>query len=720
MSAPTICGSYIGVEMKSSADSKLPADRADSHLSQPLNWRLIAIVSVVFALGVGLRVFDIEADAPAFFADGSQDFTTDGGYLTLFAKNEVQFGQWSLFGYEHWQAFKTSLITGVAFAMYKFAGVSVASGAGTGVLLNCLALAMFLWGIVRRLSARYAIAAAVLLACNFVLILYGRFPFSENALLFGAGALFLTLMSFPDTKSSAAILGLLVSAIAFFCKAFGLLLLAAPIAWWITERSDNKWSLIAICVATTAGSIVALSYLFHGSFELASFLWTHGTEGHGWPHGLELPWGPFENLISYARTGLHKYTPILSVGGYIALLWSIFYREPDCRFRKPLVFALAWIVIWILVLSIFNYRPLRYQFVLVIPLVIVVTHWIARVDTMVRRSSGIRSWQIALALVLNWYVVYHAVTPFGIDSLSLGAYQRWVWYVLPVAVVLTGLQSLYFTKKAVTVSPKLAWAVGLVIVLGSIVTDTRLYYNWYSMRTYGIRDANHDMATLLGPGAVVSGQIGPAITCGNSVRAFPLFIKLPFSENEPLLRQYPVTHLAVPINLWRTLKKDNPQLATVPVVARFWIRDNINYLVPVWDLFGNPEAKKYRPTEFEIAARLMTTGGHVPPDSLIRNFLKSHPGNRNAMIYLYHWLAHAGKMSECAPIVETLTRDYPTDFVVNLLAAIYYRTMSGLTGDQSQLTTAAQYLETAVRYNPRNAEVLRKMYTTSSPDMFEI
>ena len=67
MSAPTICGSYIGVEMKSSADSKLPTDRADSHLSQPLNWRLIAIVSVVFALGVGLRVFDIEADAPAFF-----------------------------------------------------------------------------------------------------------------------------------------------------------------------------------------------------------------------------------------------------------------------------------------------------------------------------------------------------------------------------------------------------------------------------------------------------------------------------------------------------------------------------------------------------------------------------------------------------------------------------------------------------------------------------
>ncbi len=715
-----MCHTYIGNDMNGSPDSNRAKEPTTTDSPRTFSWRLLAIVGVVFAFGVGLRIFDIEADAPAFFADGSQDFTTDGGYLTLFAKNEVQFGQWSLFGYEHWQAFKTSLITGVAFVMYKLSGISVASGAMTGVLLSCLGLAMFLWGLVRRLSAKYVIAASVLLACNFVLILYGRFPFSENALLFGAGLLFIAMLSLPDTRTSAVILGLLISAIAFFCKAFGLLLLAAPISWWICERSEIKWSLIATCVGTSALSVLGLSYLFHGTFELASFLWTHGTEGHGWPHGLELPLGPFENLISYARTGLHKYTPVLSVGGYIALLWSIFYREPDSRYRKPLVFALAWIAVWILVLSVFNYRPLRYQFVLLIPIVMVVTIWIARAGTMERRSTGIRWWQIALTLLLNWYFVYHAVTPFGIDSLSLRAYQRWVWYVLPVAVVLTGLLSLYFRKKVVTVSPKLAWAVGLVIVLGSIVTDARLYYNWYSMRTYGIRDANHDLATLLGPGAVVSGQIGPAITSGNSVRAFPLFIKLPLSENEPFLAQYPVTHLAIPINLWRTLKKDNPKLANVPVVGRFWIRDNINYLVPVWDLFGNPEAMKYQPTEFEIAARLMTTGGNVPPDSLIRNFLKMHPDNRNAMIYLYHWLAHAGKMSECAPIVETLTRDYPTDFVVNLLAAIYYRTMSGLTGDQSQLSVAAQYLETAVRYNPRNAEVLRKMYTTSTPDMFEI
>jgi predicted Zn-dependent protease len=116
----------------------------------------------------------------------------------------------------------------------------------------------------------------------------------------------------------------------------------------------------------------------------------------------------------------------------------------------------------------------------------------------------------------------------------------------------------------------------------------------------------------------------------------------------------------------------------------------------------------------------MTTGGTIPPDSLIREFLKTHPDNRTAMVYLYHWLAHIGKIDECGPLVERLVSLYPTDFSVNLLAAIYYRTISGLSGDQSLLSKAAEYLDRAVRYNPVNEEVLRQMYLKSTPDMMTI
>jgi hypothetical protein len=703
------------------AEAKDRSETESGDVARPAisNWRVILVIALILAAGVGLRLYDPEADAPAFFADGSQDFTTDGGYLTLFAKNKVDFGQWDLFEYTHWETFKVSVISAVGLIAYTMLGVSVGTGTVIGVLLGAVGLFLFLLVLARRLSPYTTTIATLLLSLNFVLILYNRFPFSENALLVGAGIYLFVMLQLPDKPISAIAAGLLVAFIAFFTKAFGLLLIIPPIVWWLSQNTDGKWRLSLTAIATACISLVALSYLIHGKFELVSFLWTHGTEGHGFPHGLELPFGPFENLFSFARTGLHKYTPFLSIGCGFALLWSIFYREPDAQLRKLQNYSWSWLIGWIVVLSVFNYRPLRYQYVLVVPIVILVTHWLGRAPAMVRRHSTVRWWQAPSVLALGWYFVYHAVTPFAIDSLSLRAYYRWVWYLLPVGFALTGVVLLLF-RRPVSVSPVFVRMAAFIVVIGSLAVDGYLYYDWYSKRTYGIRDANRDLAGILGPDAVVSGQVGPAVTCGNDLRAFPLFIKLPFEENLPLLREYPITHLAVPVNLWRNLKKSEPIFDSVPVVARFWIRDNINYVVPVYNLFGNETAMKYQPTDFEKAARVMAFGGNRPPDSLMRRTLQSQPDNRTALIYLYHWLAHTGRISECAPIVDTLLENYPTDFVVNLLAAIYYRTMSGLTGDQTTLSTAARYLELAVRYNPRSEEVLRNKYNTSTADMFII
>ncbi len=711
--APTSLAYISGSVKPKENDSDVSPSPSGHH------WRVVVIVLLIFAAGIALRTFDPEADAPAFFADGSQDFTTDGGYLTLFAKNKVEFGQWDLFGYTHWQAFKTSLISGVGYLAYQVMGVSITTGTFIGILLSGLGALLFLLVLARRLSAMAAIQAALLVSFCFVLIIYSRFPFSENALLFGAGVFFVVALSLTDKLNSAIAIGLLVALIAFFTKAFGLLLIIPPVVWWISQNHSGKWLLSLAALATAGVSVVALSFLVHGKFELASFLWTHGTEGHGFPHGLELPLGPFENLFSFGRTGLHKYIPFVSAGCFVALLWLIFFKEPLESLRKLQIYSASWLVGSILILSVFNYRPLRYQYILIIPMVILTAHWVSRAPAMVRRTNKVSWWQAALVLALTWYFLYHAVTPFSIDSLSVRTYFRWVWYIAPLAAVLTAAIAFLFWR-SLSVNATTVKYVAVAILLGSIAVDGYLYSDWYSKRTYGIRDANSDLAGLLGPDAVISGQVGPAITCGNDLRAFPLFVKQPLGEGEQLLREYPVTHLALPLNLWLALKKNNPIFASAPVIARFWIRDNINYVVPVYNLFGNETAAKYQPTAFERAAEVMAFGGKLPPDSLIRETLQSAPHNRNALIYLYHWLAHTGRIRDCAPIVDTLVRVYPTDFVVNLLAAIYYRTMSGLTGDQNELVTAAKYLQLAIRYNPRSEEVLRNKYNTSTADMFII
>jgi 4-amino-4-deoxy-L-arabinose transferase-like glycosyltransferase len=680
----------------------------------------IAAGAFLLAVGLTFRLYDIEADAPAFFADGSQDFTTDGGFLTLYAKNQTLVGEWSLFGYEHWHSFKTSLITGFGYLLFSGFGVSLVTTTLIGIVLSVLGLILLLAVLSRFLSMRELLIAAVFLAFSYVLILYGRFPFSENALLFFTPFIVGGFLFSGDSITGSALVGVLIALAAFFGKAFGLILAAGPIIWWLTEKPVNRYVLIVTLVGSLVATLLACSLIFQGTVELFSFVWTHGTEGHGFPHGLSSPLGFFENLISYARTGLHKYTPFLSLLVYLSLLWLIFFKEQRVHIRKVTTFMASWLVVWIVVLSVFNYRPLRYQYLLIIPMAILAAIWAKPAPETVRRRAKIAWWQILLLILFNWYFAYHLITPFTITSLSLATYLRWVWLILPVAILISLAELALISRKSFRASPRIVAYIAVSMIALSVLNDARLYYNWLPLRTYGIRDANLDIVELLGPTAVISGQYGPSITQGSAVKNFPMFITDPLGESERLLRQYPITHLAIPAALWRNLEKTIPRLAEVPIIARYWLRDNIIYVVPVYDLFGNAEAQKYQPTKYEQGVRAMFTVGSTPPDVYLTDFLKEHPDNRSAMICLYHWYAHTARLSDCAPLVKKMVSRWPTDFAVNLLAAIYYRTQSLATNNPDLMTRANEYLDRAVYYNPVNEDNLRRVFTQSTPEMWTI
>jgi hypothetical protein len=702
---------------------KPTADRVSTAAIQPSQkftlW-IVLLLLIITAAGLALRLYDLEADAPALFADGSQDFTTDSGFLTLYAKNHALFGQWTLIGSEHWQEFKTSLITGLAFLLYSSFGVSLTTSALTGMLLSLMGLVITLAALARALSPKEILIAATFAAFNFVLILYGRFPFSENALLFLISLVIGAFVMKSDSIAMSAVLGLLIASAAFFGKAFGVILVVGPIVWWLTEKTKNRLALIGTLTGSTAACLIVFSLWFHGKIELVSFVWSHGTEGHSFPHGLTSPLGFFENLISYARTGLHEYTPFLSALTYLSLLWLILYREDNARLRRVVTFMVSWIVTWIVVLSVFNYRPLRYQFLLIVPMAVVSAVWAARAPEMTRRKKRIAWWQTLLLVLLNWYFIYHLVTPFALTTLALETYWRWVWLILPVAALVTLAQLALFSRKTFTISRRLVTVTCIAALALSVVNDGRLYYNWISHRTYGVSDANTDIADLLGPDAVISGQYGPAITQATSVKNFPMFITSPLGESENPIRQYGVTHLALPSNLWRELKTTDPRLTDIPIVARFWLRDNIVYVIPVWDLLENSAARSYQPTAYEKGVRAMFVVADTLPDVQLKKFLQNHPNNRSALIALCHWNAHTGNLAASAPLVGRLLELCPTDFSVQLLAAIYYKSLSETSGDGSMMAKARRYLERAIFYNPVNSDALRRIFTRSTPDMWEM
>ncbi|MEE8576693.1 MAG: hypothetical protein V3T31_05505, partial [candidate division Zixibacteria bacterium] len=181
----------------------------------------IFLVVALFLSGLVVRIVDLDCDPPAFFAEGGQALTTDAAHLTLYAKNKVLFGQWDLFGYQPWMAFKISLVSALSWLLYSLFGVSMVVTNLTGVILNLAGLALFLIALRKYLSHRALIYCTLFLMANFLAAIYARLPFSENSVIFLAGLIFVVHTYWFNTLMGKILAGALIALCGLVGKAFG-------------------------------------------------------------------------------------------------------------------------------------------------------------------------------------------------------------------------------------------------------------------------------------------------------------------------------------------------------------------------------------------------------------------------------------------------------------------------------------------------------------------
>lgn len=660
-------------------------------------------------------MFDLKADPPAVFAEGSQDFTTDGAYLTLHARNAILTGSSDPFGFEHWIPFKVSLVSGLSYLMFLLFGVSRNIANLGGIILNLGALIIFVIALRKYLSDRGLLIAAFFLAANFVLWLYGRLPFSENAMLFMAALAFLVFTYWFDRLPGKAAVGILISLCGLLGKSFGFLLVVGPLVTILASSSRNRFRDASALVVPFLLIILGFVVLVYRGQEFLSFLWEHGAGEHGAPHGFASVGGYFENLISFARTGLHKYTPVLSLLAWSMVLLLVVGDKIDDRSRRLTTFMLSWLAVWLLVLSPFNYRPLRYMYVLIVPMAALAG---ALVDRLPEMKFGLRRlglwWRVPLLLGLCWYLAFNVVAPF-VHSPDVNVYYRVVWYTLPAGAVLTVLLILLLRKRSISLPASAQTTVLIAVLVAGGLIDSSLYYRWYNARTYGLADTNRDVARILGSKAVVSGQYGPAVAEDGRAQCFPFFVTPDVRELSMTLSTYPITHLVVSSDQWQALAARYPELKNARLVTSMWLRDLMVTVYRVNELSANKEAARYVESDFELGIDCLYRQRKDSARLYFERFLQSYPDSKAALVEDYYLLAESGYASACLPIVDTLVNHYPTDFVIDILGAVYYKWKYGQTNEESYGDQAQSCLNRAIRYNPANEANLRKVYDQFGP-----
>jgi tetratricopeptide (TPR) repeat protein len=244
----------------------------------------------------------------------------------------------------------------------------------------------------------------------------------------------------------------------------------------------------------------------------------------------------------------------------------------------------------------------------------------------------------------------------------------------------------------------------IVLVSVSVVNNGIRYWQFHiNDHAFSIKEANDDLAQILGPGAVVSGPYGPALTFDTNIKSFiHMFGVAEVDAN--LFDQQPITHLAVDIDNYVEAVAAYRNLELIPPTASYYI---CNYKVRILDIsqrFANRAANAYVPSDYERAMVLFHQGQHDSAYVFADQFFRKHPDSKSIRLLMADLLSIQGRSSDALQLMIRTADMFPTDFFVQAQCGRLIQQLGLRQNDQSMSVRAEKYYERAVAANHTRAE----------------
>ncbi len=700
--------------------------------------RAFEVVLFCFIIGLAFLggVLFLSADPP--HVSWSQDVATDPPQYTYFARNQVLWGDWDLFGHNRFPFFSKSFTTVTSFLVFSVFGPGRFQANLVAVILNLLTMVFLFLTLKKVFSKRAAFLSLFFLGINFVFLMYGRNPFLE------VSASFLLVLGFyfmvSSFKRSELLIpsGICFAAGIFFGKTMAAFILpacAVVLLLWTFERfssSDRKIDFKPIAFFGSGFLAVTLLWILFSYLpakrEVAGYLGEQAFGLYGFPVALESIWGFVSALFTFGRDLFYR-MPVVFLLSSLGLL--LFFREGDsvrelARRRddrsKVKFFLVIWFLVCFFLLMVLNYRPLRYQFYLIPPMCALAGFWLDSLFSGFasrNRSPKILFWIVfivaATFFVNNVMATYHRLSQ---KQIQLGS-------SLGISLALTLLiGALYFWRsvsykkasKAEASSRSTNMKLGqrglimLVLILISLVVNGGQYVSWASSPTYSLNRSSIDLGKILSKEAVLSGPYGPALVWDNGLKNIIHMFGVTKPDPE-LFHTYPITHLALERggNKDRAFK-DYPQVMNqARIVTTYWLRNIPVDIYRIGEWTGNPKTAGYSLSDFE-RAKMLIDGGEI--DSalvLLEEFVSHTPDNYSAYQALTEIYFGMEEFEKAALSSEKAIEFNPTDFVAHQQLGSVYLGLGNQTRQDSYRQMAIEQWEIALKLFPNNRQLAAQL-----------
>ncbi len=520
-------------------------------LPQRAKWLVPALIICFILVGLFLRGSDLGADPPQTL---SWSFAphTDGWLNSYSARSLVLYGAWKtddFFPFVIYPLF--NVLVALVFRLLGFGLVQMK-------LISLLAGVAVIWVVyllVKREAGRIAgLVAALATAVCFPLVMYDRLGLVEPVQV-----LFLLLAGFFFSRGIEKPWLMVLSG--FFAAGTLLLvkisaLFVAPVmvvmfAWqFFASRKDPE-------AISRLGRGLGLWFAGVGVALVVWFLVVFLPHRNDYiqyvlRHSLESPYGHPETLLDYLLSifAIGETAMWISRLPFVALLGFLFLPGFGIGRRPGLRYLFIWFVFAVLMLGYMNYRPPRYEIILILPLIAAFGAALGRlvekgtllpeVKPGLLKSVLFSIWLWPLVLQLAFYSggfwgALQADTAAGLLGLTFG---------ISLGLVVIGHVVLRLVRQEVVARSIAVRAVLAVVLLVLVLRfDLAQYFDWFGNRTHYLVEYSQDLDRILPDDAVLAGGWAPVLLTNPRKRA--LCITDWANSTDPVAR-YGVTHLVAP------------------------------------------------------------------------------------------------------------------------------------------------------------------------------
>lgn len=550
-----------------------PRERTFNQLTTRYFWLLL---SVLIIIGFGLRAADLRADPPP---DLSWSFApyTDEGLNTYSARNYVLYGSWKTDDFIPFVVYPlVNLLVALIFKTLGIGFVQVKLHSLISGVLGILIIALLFRAEKRTVPA---LLSALLITTCYPLVMYSRLGLIETVQIV---FLLLTGLFWLKGKEQYGFMvpaGFCTAATVLLIKLSAVFLVPVMVILFLTEfatAADRRRLLPSLAGFIVGAGIAALVWflMVYLPFrrEYLQYVLRHSSESPA-GHPRTVPAYLFNTFTFGMRSLLVPRLVWLALLGYLTLPWLGISRSWLFRY------TLLWFVFGLLMLGYMNYRPPRYEIILLPCLLIAAAGALSRLLETGEVIPPTRPTIIKTLLYGIWLspatlqlIIYRA----GFRNYPQPGQESEIIIlamVISIAVAFAGYALLRFRSQGWKIRSGWLRAVlaGLILFL-SLRLDFVQWGSWFTTRTYNLLTYSRSIDRLLPDNATVAGPWAPALMIESRKRALAV---TDWANLNGLFKRFPVTHLIlgegeVDRLIWEQL--DPGMQAQTKILLQFTIR----------------------------------------------------------------------------------------------------------------------------------------------------